>query len=117
IPNVINTSSDVGISRVVLGSIDNRSLVSFNAYTDYTSQYSTHLDLGGSYGITLERLKGINPMTRRVWIDWNQDGDFSDKGEMVAEEINKRTLSWTDTFLVPKTALYGATRMRIGTGL
>jgi hypothetical protein len=37
-------------------------------------------------------------MTRKVWIDWNQNGSFTDNGEEVLVEDNATTLSYTGTF-------------------
>lgn len=49
----------------------------------------------------------------RVWIDYNQDGDFLDTGEQVIS-VNKTTAtSITKSFTIPTTALTGPTRMRV----
>lgn len=49
----------------------------------------------------------------RVWIDYNQDGDFTDAGEQ--EVAYKSTqIGWeSHTFSVPATAVTGPTRMRV----
>jgi hypothetical protein len=56
-------------------------------------------------------------MSRKVWIDWNIDGDFNDAGEEVASEATANTASFTAKFTVPNymNAFVGKTRMRIGT--
>jgi hypothetical protein len=50
-----------------------------------------------------------------IWIDFNQDGDFTDPGEQVYSEaattISPRTI--TGTFTVPPTATLGETGLRI----
>ena len=54
-----------------------------------------------------------------VWIDFNQDNDFSDAGELVLNKpfTGGAPLSTpafvTNNFLVPATAINGATRMRV----
>lgn len=116
-PAITNTNTDVGISRVILGDIDNTTPVSDTAYTDYTQTHKTRLEQNGNYTISLAREKTFNPMTRKVWIDYNQDGDFDDAGELVVQELNANTLTFTAKFRVPKSAPDGPTRMRVGTGL
>ena len=55
-------------------------------------------------------------MNRKVWIDWNVDGDFDDAGELVGEETSASTLSWTGSFTVPsiENAFASTTRMKVG---
>lgn len=49
----------------------------------------------------------------RAWIDYNQDGDFEDDGELVFDPgANNTTVM--GTFSVPSDAVSGYTRMRIG---
>lgn len=49
----------------------------------------------------------------KIWIDWNQDGDLDDPGE-VAFASSSYASSHSGNFTVPLTALTGPTRMRIG---
>ncbi len=48
----------------------------------------------------------------RVWIDYNEDGDFNDIGEQVAE-IASFTNAKTINFTVPNGAIDGVTRLRV----
>jgi serine protease len=48
----------------------------------------------------------------RVWIDYNQDGDFLDAGEQIAE-IASLTSSKSVNFTVPSTVVEGVTRLRV----
>jgi len=54
-----------------------------------------------------------------VWIDYNQDGDFSDNGEQVISRIvtagtpGTTGLPATGNITIPNTALTGSTRMRV----
>ncbi len=50
-----------------------------------------------------------------LWIDFNQDGDFDDPGEEMADLEPTQTTT-SITFMVPGDALAGATRMRVGMG-
>ena len=51
----------------------------------------------------------------RVWIDFNQDADFDDPGEMVLEAIGNTAVS--GDVLIPLDATLGPTRMRISLSL
>ncbi|MBI1184329.1 DUF5011 domain-containing protein [bacterium] len=113
-PSVANLNGDMGISRVVFNTIDNKSGVGKNGYNNFLN-ISTEVERGLTYAITLERLTNNNPMSRKVWIDWNKDGDFEDAGELVAYEATNTTMSFTDSITIPATATPGNTRMRVAT--
>jgi serine protease len=49
----------------------------------------------------------------RVWIDYNQDGDFDDPGELVFDPGTTVTSVVSDSFVVPGNAIIGSTRMRV----
>lgn len=49
----------------------------------------------------------------RVWIDFNQDGDFDDAGELAFDAGTASSSTVTGTITVPETALTGTTRMRV----
>jgi len=51
--------------------------------------------------------------TWRVWIDWNQDGDFADANEFVVSLASSNSLNVNSTFTVPAGILTGITRMRV----
>ena len=55
-------------------------------------------------------------MNRKVWIDWNVDGDFDDAGELIGSEASANTMSWTGMINVPDAsgAFEATTRMRVG---
>lgn len=50
----------------------------------------------------------------KVWVDWNQNGSFSDPGEQVFVSSGTYTANASGSFTVPITALSGNTRIRIG---
>lgn len=114
-PSVAFLNRDLGISRVIFADIDNASDVGDDEYSDYTSTHVANVEVGAEYPITIERERNNFSMTRKVWIDYNRDGDFDDTGELVASESASRTLSWTDTVKIPSTAQTGVTRMRVAT--
>ena len=116
-PLVAHLNQDIGIGLVQLGLINNASPVGQNAYTDYTGTQNTTLDKLATYQLTIGRNTAFNSMNRKVWIDYNIDGDFNDAGEEIAFEPSANTVTYTKTFTIPLTAKTGGTRMRIGTSL
>jgi PKD repeat protein len=115
-PVVGNTSSDVAISRVVIGSgIDNYSSVGANKYSNYLNDFTAEvLSLRDSLQVTVERQSSIDPMNRKVWVDWNNDGDFDDAQEEVASESSTYNKVFTASVAVPNTATLGYTTLRVG---
>ncbi|MEM8906338.1 MAG: GEVED domain-containing protein, partial [Bacteroidota bacterium] len=106
------------IANVQLGDINNASFK--ESYGDFTDQ-STTLALGETYPIILTH--GFSWDTHdeywQVWIDWNQDHDFSDPDELVVAQLSPApalgtTLVLTNGLIsVPSHAATGTTRMRV----
>ncbi len=120
----VSSSSDIAINNVTISDalgkklIDNSSTNNLSGYDDYTiTGTPANLTFGATYNFYTARTTNINPMSRKVWVDWNIDGDFDDAGELVASESTANTLSWSSNFKVPsiKTAFEGKTKLRIGT--
>jgi len=99
------------IKRVSLNDIYNYS-GNNNGYGDFTAQ-NTDLTQGDSYVISLKPgFSGYAYYEKwRVWIDFNQDGDFEDYGEQVYHGGGY----WTKTgyINIPSSAATGETRMRV----
>lgn len=116
VPKVNNLDSEVGISKLVLGTIHNPSSVGVAAYTDYRSTSQTDLILGQTYNISIFRPSGATSLiNRRVWIDYNLDGDFSDAGELViADTAATRAVQTDYKFRVPLNATIGGATLRVG---
>jgi PKD repeat protein len=117
----VTTSEDVGINYVGITNPNNgdkfeNASGSGVEYTDYTDLGTTALNFGGEYNFEIKRNTNINAMNRKVWIDWNVDGDFDDAGELVGTETSANTLSWSGSFTVPTIdqAFEAPTRMRVG---
>jgi hypothetical protein len=108
-----NNVTDEWIKTVRLGSINNTSNANAG-YGNFTN-LSTTLTKGVSATIT------ITPGWRstkyseayNVWIDYNQDGDFTDSGENVYTRTKTTSTSVSGSFTVPASALNGSTRMRV----
>jgi len=99
------------IDKVKLESINNKSGDDVG-YGDYT-EMNTVLVANSIYKIHLK--PGFSGWKYweffRVWVDWNQDGDFDDEGEMEVQTVTYRQTK--RYFRVPVDALPGQTRMRV----
>jgi len=109
-----NDVSDEYISNVTLGSINNSTGASSGGYADYTSQ-STNLSQGSDYTISITPTwtGTLYNEGYSVWIDYNNDGDFSDAGEQVWTQAPTQTTPVSGSFTVPNSTFEGATRMRV----
>ena len=76
------TVGDVGISYFRVGSFERASAYDGPAQEDLTCSHIITLDGSTTYAITVSG-SGFNPQWRRVYIDYNGDGDFTDAGEEV----------------------------------
>jgi hypothetical protein len=88
---------------------NNSSGYSTNGYGNFTNLIVTQLQ-GSSVNFTstlVGTTVGVN-----IWVDWNQDGDFSDAGEKVYASAGYVSAA-SGSFTVPLTATPGNTRMRI----
>jgi subtilisin-like proprotein convertase family protein len=100
------------ISNAAFGTINNPSTcLNAPAYTDYTS-ISTIVTQGtlvpanfsiGNY-FTTDRVM--------VWVDWNQDGDFVDAGELSGTFLTPGAGTLSGDIVVPAGASIGSTRLR-----
>ncbi len=100
------------ISNVHLGQINNTT-ASDGGYGDYTT-VSTVLGQNQTYTISLTPDFPGSSFSEvfRVWIDYNQNGNFNDAGEIVYAS-GTTTTTTTGTFTVPAAATLGSTRMRV----
>jgi len=105
-----NNYSYEWISRVQVGTINNSSGAS--GYTDFTS-VTGNLTRGNSASVTLTPGFSGSTYTEywRIWIDYNQDGDFDDSGETVFSGTGSSVVS--GSFTVSSGAATGNTRMRV----
>jgi len=121
----ITSSADIAINSVLLEDDMSPRTEMINVksdestYTDMTGEMEAPtLTFGGTYHLTVMRNSTVNKMSRRVWIDWNIDGDFDDAGELLKP---LETAGYNSTMKLDITvpdlanAFEGITRMRIGT--
>ncbi|MES2811985.1 MAG: GEVED domain-containing protein [Bacteroidota bacterium] len=109
------TSVDgTGITNVTMGSINNNSGAEAGNYGNYSAQTTTVMQ-GETVPFSIRFQTGFTYDTY-IWVDWNNDGDFTDTGELVytgASNTASPTIL-SGTFLVPSTATLGNHRLRIG---
>src|SRR5690606_20914611 len=101
------------IQYVSLGSTGNTS--GTNSGDGHFPTVSTTLTRGNSYPISFR--PGFTGSIYReywtIWIDFNQDGDFTAPGEQLASGSTSSNVTYSATFAVPATAATGTTRMRV----
>jgi hypothetical protein len=108
------TSTAEFIKTVVLGTINNTT-ANDGGYGNFTN-LNTTLTAGKKYTITLTPSFASTKYKEgwTVYIDYNQDGLLTGTGETVTTGTETKTATTKSlTFTVPKTAINGATRLRI----
>ncbi|HLA55754.1 MAG TPA: GEVED domain-containing protein [Flavobacterium sp.] len=108
-----NNTADEKIGKVVFGTINNTS-AGTAGYENFTA-LSTNAVRGTAYTITITPQWTSTVYTEgyAVFIDYNQDGDFSDSGETVWTKATSKTTPVSGSITIPATATLGATRMRV----
>lgn len=108
-----NSTANERIGRVVFGTINNLSTGTVG-YENFIAQ-STNATRSTANTITITPswTGGTFNEGYAVFIDYNQDGDFTDSGETVLTAAKTKATSISGTITIPATALLGATRMRI----
>lgn len=101
------------IDNVSIGSIDNTS-GNNGGYADFTN-ISTQLTQSQSYSLSLTPgfTWGAYPQYWQVHIDYNNNGDFTDAGEMVYDSGVPSNTTVIGNITVPASASLGTTRMRV----
>ena len=106
-----NNSYYTWIQRIRLGDIDNNS-GNNGGYGNFSNMMQD-VYLGQSYPVAFyPGYTSTYTMYWKIWIDWNQDGDFYDQGEAPGGMAGAYTLYGQLT--IPYYAKPGKTRVRIG---
>jgi len=98
------------ISNVTFGTINNNS-TSSAGYENFLTQ-STNVIAGQTLPISVSISGGFSSDQVLVWIDFNQDGDFTDAGENVYTS-SQGVGPHVGNITIPSTASIGSTRMRV----
>jgi PKD repeat protein len=105
---------NMGILNVTLNTINNTTLGQAQGYQDYgcaTPSLSTTLLVGQNYTLSVRTNASVGENVR-VWIDYNNNGDFIGTTELVLSSNNAMT--HTATFAPPASATLGTPlRMRV----
>ncbi|TXE19029.1 T9SS type A sorting domain-containing protein [Psychroserpens burtonensis] len=107
-----NSIADEYISRVQVGTINKGS--GAQTYSDFTST-STDLNKGSNYTLTVTPTWTGTTYSEgyAAWIDYNDDGDFTDAGEQVLTIAATQTTPVSGTFTVPAGTADGDKRLRV----
>ncbi|MTI30950.1 M43 family zinc metalloprotease [Xanthovirga aplysinae] len=114
-----NNDNSEWIGNVTVGDLNYSSSNSGDrsGYSDFTSQRA---NLSAGSGVNVRLTPDFSSSSEwnesfRIWIDYNQDGDFEDAQEQTFEGTYtaNSSVSVTGSFTVPSSALSGATRMRV----
>ena len=113
--NLNCTANDL-ISNVTINTLNNTSTCGTGGYTNYaaTGTQTTSLTKGTSYNFSLKVGTGSGTHGAGVWIDFNQNGVFTDAGEyfLVSNTIAANSTT-TISIPIPLGAAAGTTRMRV----
>lgn len=120
-----NQTSDTDIGNVTFGTLNNgvgtpatQNPTAVGNYSDFTSLPPQPYTQNTSYPISLTQINSANFFTARaaVFIDYNQNGSFTDLGETVFTATTSNVAGGntvSGTVLIPATAVPGTTRMRV----
>ncbi|GAA4109171.1 hypothetical protein GCM10022393_05630 [Aquimarina addita] len=107
-------TTDEFISNVTTGTINNTSGASSGGYGDFTA-FTTDFIINNTYPIAITTTWTGTTYSEgyAVWIDFNQDGDFSDANEQVLTQNATQASPVNGSISIPVGAVAGNTRMRI----
>jgi len=102
----------MGITNVIFNTINHSSADGSAGYEDFSCNYQTDVIVSSQY--TLYVTTGISYYENvRAWIDWNNDGSFTDAELVMAS--NSVLTNHSATFTIPVTAVANTPlRLRIG---
>ncbi|MFT5261952.1 MAG: serine protease [Polaribacter sp.] len=112
-PSAAETSEFEWISNVSFNSLNNDS-GNDNGYGDYSGLF-TEVATYSSYPISISPTFAGPSYNEyiKVWIDYNQDGDFEEENELVFDPLSTTSATITAEVIIPSDALPGLTRMRV----
>jgi hypothetical protein len=108
-----------GITNVTLGTINNTTGTETGFYGDYSAM-TTNAAVGSTINLSISfntcDAFGCYTYGTKIWIDFNDDADFNDAGELVYTGLsgNVTPIVLTGSFNISPTAALGSHRMRIG---
>ena len=110
-PTASSGVDGTGITNVSFSTV-NYTTSNTTDYNDYTAQTGTVIQ-GAALPISIKTSTGKKTYNVKIWIDWNNDGDFTDSDEeMFSGSVYSSTIN--GTLNIPLTATVGSHRMRVG---
>lgn len=106
----LDEAANEKISQVNFGGIS-KSSVSNTGYQNFTTTTGM-VTTGSTYAFSASISNGFSTDQILVWIDYNQNGSFTDAGELVYTS-STGTGPHSTNIAIPNTALTGTTRMRV----
>ena len=112
---LVNFAGINNSSSAIVGPNDGTTIIAHEDYTTITGNVAA----GSAYPIILKgNTAGLYTTYLRVYIDWNQNNDFTDAGESydvgtIYNSTGEDAVQLTGSIQVPPTAKTGNTRMRI----
>ena len=82
------------------------------SYNDYTAR-SFAMTTGTAYSVTVTEGSSLSYDQLFIWVDWNNNGDFTDAGELMYTSSSGSHTSFTTSITPPAGAYAGNVRMRI----
>ena len=79
-------------------------------YSHITNQ-AVQITFNGTFNFTVQAATWSQGF--RIWVDWNNDGDFNDPGEDVWNSGTSATTPFTGSITAPTNAVPGTLRMRV----
>ena len=109
-PQTVSPFDDLGIRHVVLNTINKWSNPGFEGYQDYSCTEQTILDPGSTYSIFITT-SALYEEDVYVWIDFNNNGDFSFNERVFNSQFNLET--HTGNIVIPTNNLTYGTPLRM----
>jgi PKD repeat protein len=107
----------VSISEIDRNTTEPTSVYYSGVYDDFTASDTARLTQTAKYPLNIALGNGANTQTFAVWIDFNQNKTF-ESTELVASRTDVANVgnhNYSFTVTIPKNAVLGFTRMRVGT--
>ena len=109
----VEYSVNLGITNVNIGSINNTTVAETGQYGNYAAQVvNIGQGVAQTFSLTMNTYSANNI---KMWVDWNDDLDFTDAGEEIFSALSgsDNPVTVSGTFTVPATATLGQHRLRI----
>jgi len=110
-PTASSPVDGTGITNVSFSSVNNPS-TDTGVYNNYTATQIGNVAQGSTMPVSVTISVGKTNYNIKIWVDWNNDGDFTDSGEEMLTGNDPKNL--IGTFIIPPTASAGNHRMRVG---